>query len=96
MDKALWNRRMMTVPSTDSTINTKHVHTHANAAGVEFVVPLAILLAATHAMMKAQNTSTNDKIHAIVITFFALVTKQHTRFRQHSVKSATGMGLGGR
>jgi len=89
---------MMTVPSTDSTINTKHVHTHANAAGVELVVALAILLAATHAMMNAHSVNTNDNSHAIVMTFFGFVTQQHTRLRKHSVKSAPGVfkvSLGG-
>ena len=87
---------MMTVPSTESTINTKHVQMHANAAGVELVVAPAILLAATHAMMNAQNTSTNDSNHAIVITFLGLLTQQHTRFRKHSVKSVLGEKMRGR
>ena len=81
----------MTVPKIDNTTNTIHVQIHANAAGVEvkLVDELAILLAATHATMKAHNTNTNDNNHAMVITFLALVSQQNIRFRQHTVKSNT-------
>ena len=51
---------MITVPIIDRIIKTMHVHKHANAAGIESVVELAILLAATHAtintMLHRKNT----------------------------------------
>ena len=80
---------MMTVPKTDNTINTKHVQIHANAAGVDvtLLVEVAILFAATQAMMNAQRTNTNDNSHAMVITFLALVTQQQILLRQQIVKS---------
>ena len=80
---------MMTVPKTDNTTNTKHVQIQANAAGVEVrpVDELAILLAATHATMKAHRTNTKDNSHAMVITFLALVSQQKILLRQQTVKS---------
>ena len=64
---------------------------HAKAAGVEFVEVLAILFAATQAMMNAQKTNTSDKSHEIVITFFAFFIQQHTLFLQHAVKSGVAV-----
>jgi TctA family transporter len=78
---------MITVPKIDRTTRTKHVHMAAKAAGIELVVALVILLAATQAMMNAQKTNTNDKSQAIVMTFLAFVIQQQMRFRKHSVKS---------
>ena len=83
----------MTVPKTDKTMRTKHVHMAANAAGIELVVALVILLAATQAMMNAQKTNTNDNSQAIVMTFFAFVNQQQMRFLKHSVKSGILTGI---
>ena len=82
---------MMTVPKIDNTTNTKHVQIQANAAGVEVrpVAELAILFAATQATMNAHSTNTKDNSHAMVITFFALVSQQNILFRQNTVKSDT-------
>jgi hypothetical protein len=60
---------------------------HAKAAGVELVVALVILFAATQAIMNAQTTKTSDTSQEIVITCLAFFIQQHTRFRQHAVKS---------
>lgn len=83
----------MTVPKTDKMTSTIHVHMAANAAGIELVVALVILLAATQAMMNAQKTNTKDKSQEIVMTFLAFVNQQQTRFRQHSVKSGIFIGI---
>eukprot|EP00596_Hydrurales_sp_CCMP1899_P002835 CAMPEP_0119042354 /NCGR_PEP_ID=MMETSP1177-20130426/14752_1 /TAXON_ID=2985 /ORGANISM="Ochromonas sp, Strain CCMP1899" /LENGTH=91 /DNA_ID=CAMNT_0007009091 /DNA_START=486 /DNA_END=761 /DNA_ORIENTATION=- len=76
----------MTVPITEMTISTKHVHIAAKAAGVLFVPPLVSVLTAMHAMMKAARTNTKDMSHAMVMTFFAFFTWEHTLFLKQSVK----------